>query len=151
MPRSHLPEVPFWQIHRSRITFEAYCSKNRFNGVRSQCPMSHLCHLGRGPVCIPAGARKGSKQWGQKTAGNQLWSGRDSGWQTSGRLLRLIRIDFAPHSGFGHTVWRSIYRSSLRRARKASWGISTFPTRFMRFFPSACFSSSLRLRVMSPP
>ena len=39
----------------------------------------------------------------------------------------------------------------LRRLRKASWGTSTRPTRFMRFLPSFCFSSSLRLRVMSPP
>ncbi len=43
------------------------------------------------------------------------------------------------------------YSSSLRTAMNASWGISTLPTRFMRFLPSFCFSSSLRLRVMSPP
>ncbi len=36
-------------------------------------------------------------------------------------------------------------------ARKASCGISTWPTIFMRFLPAFCFSSSLRLRVMSPP
>lgn len=36
-------------------------------------------------------------------------------------------------------------------AMKASCGTSTRPTIFMRFFPSFCFSSSLRLRVMSPP
>ena len=34
---------------------------------------------------------------------------------------------------------------------KASWGTSTRPMAFMRFLPSFCFSSSLRLRVMSPP
>ena len=36
-------------------------------------------------------------------------------------------------------------------ARNASCGISTRPTRFMRRLPSFCFSSSLRLREMSPP
>ena len=39
----------------------------------------------------------------------------------------------------------------LRTARKASCGISTEPTRFMRCLPSFCFSSNFRLRVMSPP
>ena len=36
-------------------------------------------------------------------------------------------------------------------AMNASWGTSTRPTIFMRFLPSFCFSSSLRLRLMSPP
>ena len=36
-------------------------------------------------------------------------------------------------------------------AMNASCGTSTRPTIFMRFLPSFCFSSSLRLRVMSPP
>ena len=41
--------------------------------------------------------------------------------------------------------------SPERAAMNASWGTSTRPTIFMRFFPSFCFSRSLRLRVMSPP
>ncbi len=40
---------------------------------------------------------------------------------------------------------------SDRIAMNASCGISTLPTIFMRFLPSFCFSSSLRLREMSPP
>src|SRR5262249_58406253 len=39
----------------------------------------------------------------------------------------------------------------LRTARNASCGTSTAPTCFIRFLPAFCFSSSLRLRVMSPP
>ncbi len=46
---------------------------------------------------------------------------------------------------------RSPYSSSLSRDRKASWGTSTAPTIFIRFFPSFCFSRSFLLRVMSPP
>src|SRR6202040_378444 len=41
--------------------------------------------------------------------------------------------------------------SDLSTAMKAACGTSTAPTIFMRFLPSFCFSSSLRLRVMSPP
>ena len=42
--------------------------------------------------------------------------------------------------------------SSERTLRNASCGTSTAPTYFMRFFlPFFCFSSSLRLREMSPP
>ena len=44
-------------------------------------------------------------------------------------------------------------QSSPRRnaEMKASWGTSTRPMFFIFFLPSFCFSSSLRLRVMSPP
>src|SRR5450756_2050172 len=41
--------------------------------------------------------------------------------------------------------------SSSRTARKASCGTSMVPICFMRFLPFFCFSSSLRLRLMSPP
>ena len=40
---------------------------------------------------------------------------------------------------------------TLRIARKASCGISTLPTAFIRFLPAFCFSRSFFLRVMSPP
>jgi hypothetical protein len=43
-------------------------------------------------------------------------------------------------------------QSSRRNAEmKASWGTSTRPMDFIFFFPSFCFSRSLRLRLMSPP
>ena len=41
--------------------------------------------------------------------------------------------------------------SAPRAAMKASWGTSTRPMAFMRLLTLFCFSSSLRLRVMSPP
>ena len=41
--------------------------------------------------------------------------------------------------------------SAPSAAMKASWGTSTRPIAFMRFLPSFCLSSSLRLREMSPP
>ncbi len=41
--------------------------------------------------------------------------------------------------------------SEVRAAMKASCGTSTRPIDFMRFLPSFCFSSSLRLRLISPP
>ena len=43
------------------------------------------------------------------------------------------------------------FLSTCSTARNASCGISTEPTCFMRFLPAFCFSSSLRLRVTSPP
>ena len=41
--------------------------------------------------------------------------------------------------------------SRLSTARNASCGTSTPPTCFIRFLPFFCFSSSFRLRLMSPP
>ena len=41
--------------------------------------------------------------------------------------------------------------SDSSTARNASCGTSTWPICFIRFFPSACFAQSFRLRVMSPP
>ena len=41
--------------------------------------------------------------------------------------------------------------STRRAATNASWGTSTDPTIFIRFFPSFWRSRSLRLRVISPP
>src|SRR5690242_16026614 len=40
---------------------------------------------------------------------------------------------------------------AFNTSMKASCGMFTEPTDFIRFFPAFCFSSSLRLREMSPP
>ena len=53
-----------------------------------------------------------------------------------------------PRASRGHYFFPSLRFST---ARNASCGTSTAPTCFIRFLPSFCFSSSLRLRVMSPP
>ena len=57
-------------------------------------------------------------------------------------LARRLHLD-------GHQ--RFVPSPRLSTARKASCGTSTPPTCFMRFLPFFCRSSSLRLRVMSPP
>ena len=46
---------------------------------------------------------------------------------------------------------RQLQSSSLRALMNTSPGTSTRPIDFIFFLPSFCFSSSLRLRVMSPP
>ena len=46
---------------------------------------------------------------------------------------------------------RTPYFPIRRTARKASCGISTEPTCFIRFLPAFCFSSNFFLREMSPP
>ena len=55
----------------------------------------------------------------------------------------------APHNRSPFPIPRC--HSTWSTARNASCGISTVPTCFIRFFPSFCFSRSLRLRVTSPP
>src|SRR3979409_632379 len=65
---------------------------------------------------------------------------------------RLHRPDRSGHDQQDQEEQSEAQRSlRCSTARNASWGISTEPTCFMRFFPSFCFSSSLRLRVTSPP
>jgi hypothetical protein len=67
-----------------------------------------------------------------------------AGGQPEPRIPRdADRVDAAPHFLAGSALDSA--------ATKASCGTSTRPTIFIRFLPSFCFSSSLRLRVMSPP
>ena len=58
----------------------------------------------------------------------------------------------APRRRGGPTVVAGQSASPARStARKASCGISTDPTAFIRFLPSFCRSRSFRFRLMSPP
>ena len=75
-----------------------------------------------------------------------------------GIFLALSRVYARPNHASRQRRSRMLQHHSsspvdvtFRTARKASCGMSTWPTRFMRFLPSFCFSRSLRLRVMSPP
>ena len=51
----------------------------------------------------------------------------------------------------GRTLIRRAHPSIFNAAMKASCGISTLPNCRIFFLPAFCFSSSLRLRVTSPP
>ncbi len=101
---------------------------------------------------------------GQPTDYLYLGAGRrDDGGERHDQIAEVVRRanDERPPPRITHG-WRSSRPLSARgrkrrrhstcsTARNASWGISTAPTCFMRFFPSFCFSRSLRFRVMSPP
>ena len=70
------------------------------------------------------------------------------------RTERGRQLDSRPVEPVGTTYFLPLSPgppSEESAAMKASWGTSTRPTIFIRFLPSFCFSSSLRLRVMSPP
>ena len=73
-------------------------------------------------------------------------------WRAITATLRTIMA--APRTvteNLGFKLDRGWTQSTRNTARKASCGISTRPTRFIRFLPSFCFSKSFRLREMSPP
>ena len=68
------------------------------------------------------------------------------------QFLGVFSLLFLVPGVFGPVIVRARhYSSTFRIAMNASWGTSTLPMAFMRFLPAFCFSSSLRLRVMSPP
>lgn len=67
-------------------------------------------------------------------------------------LSSSVRRTVAPAHGTRGSYFLLLAPSSLdSTAMKASCGTSTLPTIFIRFLPSFCFSSSFRLREMSPP
>ena len=66
----------------------------------------------------------------------------------AGTRARLGRP--APQRRYFLVAWAPA-PSEVSAAMKASGGTSTEPMFFIRFLPAFCFSSSLRLREMSPP
>ncbi len=89
---------------------------------------------------------------------NQARPSTGSGNETTKQALRQAQgtrqsnrpFDKLKERGWGYFFF-SLVSPVDSAATKASWGTSTRPMVFMRFLPSFCFSSSLRLRVMSPP
>src|SRR5262249_26364792 len=80
--------------------------------------------------------------------GHGLHAGRKGPWR-SGRY-RAFKVDRHDLS-YCHGKNSDGYTSTFSAAMNASCGMSTLPNWRMRFLPSFCFSSSLRLRVASPP
>ena len=66
---------------------------------------------------------------------------------TSSLYLYIIRYMPSASSARRHTE----PQSNLSTARKAFCGTCTLPICFILFLPFFCFSSNLRLRLMSPP
>ena len=92
--------------------------------------------------------------------------GGESGIRTHGTLSRTHAFQACAlsRSAISPSGWRkiaaipqdatrlcAIQASIFKAAKNALCGISTLPNWRMRFLPSFCFSSSLRLRLISPP
>ena len=85
-----------------------------------------------------------------------LWdvSGSAAASRALTRLTRMSSARLSLKRGLimvCHGHFFPVGTSEVKAAMKASCGTSTRPMDFMRFLPSFCFSSSLRLRLMSPP
>ena len=74
-----------------------------------------------------------------------------SAYSRNSDFLRTFAPPPATEADASERVCKSFMAQLLSTDKNASCGTSTLPTCFMRFFPSFCFSSSLRLREISPP
>src|ERR1700722_12211474 len=75
---------------------------------------------------------------------------RMSRWEFSS-FWTCLRMSAACRTVREMTHRNCIVNQALSTSIKASCGMLTEPKDFIRFFPSFCFSSNLRLREMSPP
>ena len=92
------------------------------------------CDADRGVIAVASGAAAGA--FVTEASKGRIWEREPK--------VRQGRLGLYPQPYSESSV-------TFSTARNASCGISTRPTRFMRCLPSFCFSSSLRLREMSPP
>src|SRR5262249_50841999 len=76
--------------------------------------------------------------------------GRVPGENGEGAIRAALRAERDMHIEAERVRWTA-HVSIFSAAKNASCGISTLPSCFMRFLPSFCRLSSLRLRVISPP
>src|SRR5262249_6815530 len=132
------------------------------NTERRRSRVEDVLHLRRGKQARRAATEKDGLQRAlmrQRLPGTDLSADRCDialvpgcmpGQDSEGAIRATLRAEGDMHvkaKGLGRGNHVSIFSA----AKKASCGISTFPSCFMRFLPSFCLLSSLRLRVMSPP
>ena len=119
-----------WQLRRARSVGQDPGHQVQRSGGRQVILRSR----GGSPGAVPA-------QWPPRHALGPVVSHRAG---TQSRHNLALSVTLGPSDRPGQSSSRSAWMN-------ASWGTSTRPMFFMRFLPSFCFSSSLRLRVMSPP
>ncbi len=112
------------------------------------------------PAAFGRGPRAEGNIWTDADGGEaegSIWTERDAGPIACARPARGKRCPELPTPALRPVHFFPSFAddpelvSTRNAAMKASCGTSTRPTRRMRFLPSFCFSSSFRLRVMSPP
>ena len=146
-----------------------------FTGLADSGPVSGVRQQGRIERPLPASANADACQAPGRPRGwnaarpvirygtETTWpSGGGCGIRTHGTLSRTHAFQACALNRSANPPARRAYSrppeaQSIRHAsifsaaRKALCGISTFPNWRIRFLPSFCLSSSLRLRLMSPP
>jgi len=144
-----LPRAPQWPTPaktNALAMVALVCALGQpFTAFLTTIPAIVLGHMARREI-----RRTGERGMGVATFGLAL------GWIGGSLLLLMVLLMagvVASHPGglAGQRRLSAADCSVDSAATKASWGTSTRPMTFIRRLPSFCRSSSLRLRVMSPP